>query len=106
MTISDGFSDYSVMLYDFPDYPAADLPPLPPGWEHSTFRHDACPSYMFKGLQVFIDYADPAKRETTHYNVVECRFHVFDVESFNYIIAKDNWQEVVDAVHAYAARES
>jgi|GEM_PF-3382758 len=50
---------------EFPDYPAADLPPLPPGAVDVSWRNDQCPSFTFPhlGLTVWADYADPDARE-------------------------------------------
>jgi hypothetical protein len=82
----------------FPDYPIADLPPIPSHWRDISWHNDACPSFEVSGLQVFVDYADPAKRETAHYGLADVRFHVMEVETARSIIASDDWQAVLDAV--------
>ena len=82
----------------FPDYPASDLPPIPAHWVDASWHNDACPSFMVSGLQVFIDYADPDRREAG-----DVRFHVMEAETARSIIATDDWQAVIDAVDDYVA---
>ncbi len=48
---------------EFPDYPAADMPALPEGFEDTSWHNDACPSYSNAHFLVWIDYLDPAQRE-------------------------------------------
>lgn len=87
----------------FPDYPISDLPPIPSHWLDGSWHNDACPSFMVAGLQVFVDYADPAKRETAHYGLADVRFHVMEAETGCSIIATDDWQAVIDAVDDHVA---
>ena len=87
----------------FPDYPTSDLPPIPAHWRDSSWHNDACPSFTVADLQVFIDYANPAKRETAHYGLADVRFHVMQAETGSSIIATDDWQEVIDAVDDHVA---
>ena len=51
----------------FPDFPAADLPPVPVGWQDNSWHNDTCPKYspvdQSLSLDVYIDYIDPAKSE-------------------------------------------
>lgn len=50
---------------EFPDFPEADMPALPEGFEDMSWHNDACPSFQHeaKGLCLWIDYADPAMSE-------------------------------------------
>lgn len=50
---------------EFPDYPAADMPALPPSLADSSWRNEACPSFIDEAanVQLFVDYADPQARE-------------------------------------------
>ncbi len=48
---------------EFPDYPAGDMPLLPIGMRDASWHNDSCPSYLGLGVQIFIDYPDPAERE-------------------------------------------
>lgn len=36
---------------------------IPNTWEDVSWGNDACPSYSYNGWQIFIDHADPDKRE-------------------------------------------
>ena len=88
----------------FPDYPTADLPPIPSHWLDSSWHNDACPSFTVAGLHVFVDYADPAKREL----VGEPRFTVTTEDAskmscVSVVIATDDWQAVIDAVDDHVA---
>lgn len=87
------------MIHDaFPDYPLADLPPIPAHWKDVSFRNDACPSFQVGGLQVFVDYADDANRE----HPGEPRFHVL-TEDADSVLATDSWDEVILAVGRYVS---
>lgn len=50
---------------EFPDFPEADFPALPEGFVDSSWKNDATPSMWMESvdLRIFIEYADPAKRE-------------------------------------------
>ena len=52
---------------EFPDYPAADMPALPAlgNFVDTSWHNDICPSITSDelGLQIWIDYPDPAQRE-------------------------------------------
>lgn len=50
---------------EFPDYPAADMPPIPSGFVDTSWRNDLCPSFVSERLRLrlWVDYADPAARE-------------------------------------------
>jgi len=36
---------------------------MPEGWEDVSYGNDSCPSWAFKGFQIFINHADWKKRE-------------------------------------------
>ena len=50
-------------LSEFPTYPLAALPALPPSWTDTSWRNEACPSYTVGDLQVWLDFPDPEQRE-------------------------------------------
>jgi|LakMenE01Jun11ns_1017448.scaffolds.fasta_scaffold9235343_2 hypothetical protein len=54
---------------EFPDFPEADMPALPEGWEDISWRNDACPNFVnYKlGVALFVDFAEPEKREIPEY---------------------------------------
>ena len=47
----------------FPEYPAADMPEIPAGFEDTSWNNDTCPSYSNSHFQIWIDYIDPERRE-------------------------------------------
>jgi hypothetical protein len=50
---------------EFPDFPAADMPAIPQGFEDNSWHNDSCPNFTSAelGLRIWIDYADKAQRE-------------------------------------------
>lgn len=48
---------------EFPDFPDADWPAMPAGFEDSSWHNDAMPSIASEHYQIWIDYADVALRE-------------------------------------------
>lgn len=81
---------------EFPNFPAADMPPLPDGFKDSSWHNDSCPSYYSEalGLHVFIDYVDHAKRDIPELGV---RFSLIDFDAVD-ICATDDWREILDAI--------
>lgn len=53
---------------EFPDFPAADMPEIPFGFDDMSWRNDACPRFDSEalGLTLWIDFKDPAQREIEH----------------------------------------
>lgn len=55
--------------WQFPDYPVATMMPIPERWSEMSWHHDTAPSFgpcagpMGEAAQVWVDYADPMKRE-------------------------------------------
>lgn len=46
---------------EFPDFPEADLPPIPASWSDLSWHNDAAPFFLIDdSLGIWIDYADPA----------------------------------------------
>jgi hypothetical protein len=83
---------------EFPDFPGSDMPPMPQGFDDTSWHNDACPSYRSEalGLVVFIDYVDHAKREMPEYGV---RFILLaDDDSCHEIAASDEWSEITAAI--------
>lgn len=81
----------------FPDYPAADMPTLPEGFEDTSWRNDAMPSYSNPHFQIWIDYVDPALREFEgkypRFNVSPMRD---GIEITGDSIQTDSWDEVLE----------
>lgn len=88
---------------EFPDFPAADMPAIPAGFEDTSWHNDSCPSLTSDeiGLTIWIDYLDPALREyqdnqgAAQYPrfSVHCQNH--GVESSGPSIMTDDWAEVL-----------
>jgi hypothetical protein len=75
----------------FPGFPLADLPDVPAGFADTSYRNDTCPSAMnlAETLQVYIDYADPSRREIegqTRFCVLE---HGDDITE---VFASEDWE--------------
>lgn len=93
----------------FPDFPLSDLPSIPEDWRDSSWHNDACPSFMVSEngdtgefLQVYIDFADPEKRE---YTGTPSRFSVLlstngATESFD----SNDWEETLAKVAEWSSR--
>lgn len=72
VSLSHGFTTSEVTpdwVSLFSDYPRATMMPIPAGWTEMSSRHDTAPSFgpctgpMGEATQIWIDYADPARRE-------------------------------------------
>lgn len=49
----------------FPEFPDADMPTIPPGFTDASWRNEPCPSFTHErlGLALFTDWANTAERE-------------------------------------------
>jgi hypothetical protein len=49
----------------FPDFPDADMPPVPAGFTDTSWANEPCPSFSHDrlGLALFTDWTDPTERE-------------------------------------------
>lgn len=86
---------------EFPDFPDADMPPMPPGFTDSSWHNNSCPSYWSnaKGLTIFIDYVDVEKREIQQPGP---RFSVIDSECDD-VVESDDWAVILAAVDGHPA---
>jgi len=93
---------------EFPDFPAADFPALPPTFTDTSWHNDACPSMTSDvyGLTIWIDYADPDQREhpdTKRFTVGHQEAGVeIGCESFD----SDDWTEVLTYILKKAMKEA
>jgi hypothetical protein len=82
----------------FPDFPAEDMPAIPAGFVDASWHNDTCPCLVSDaaGLQIWVDYLDPTKRE---YEGKYPRFSVSQqragVEHSGPSIQTDSWDEVL-----------
>ena len=60
-----GFEAIPLFHMEFEDFPVADMPTLPEGFEDHSWHNDMCPSFEHpaRGLQVWVDYLDRELRE-------------------------------------------
>jgi hypothetical protein len=60
-----GFPAIPLFHMEFEDFPVADMPTMPPGFEDCSWHNDLSPSFEHsaRGLQLWVDYADPELRE-------------------------------------------
>lgn len=88
---------------EFPDFPAADMPTIPAGFEDVSWHNNMCPSFASDafGLEIWIDFANPAKRE---YEGEYPRFSVSQqrngVEYSGPSIQADSWDEILAFVES------
>lgn len=81
---------------EHPDFPAADMPAIPAGFEDTSWHNNSCPNFASDaaGLEIWIDYLDPAQRE--HQGP---RFHVSSIRDGIEVTGpwfqSDNWDEVL-----------
>jgi hypothetical protein len=60
-----GFEPIKHYQMEFEDFDPADMPELPPGFDDCSWHNDLSPSFehQARGLQLWVDYADPELRE-------------------------------------------
>jgi hypothetical protein len=60
-----GFEPIPLFHMEFEDYPVADMPALPEGFEDHSWHNDMCPSFEHggRGIQLWCDFADRELRE-------------------------------------------
>lgn len=88
---------------EFPDFDPATMPTLPQDFEDVSWGNDLCPSFLNEvaGLIIFVDYADPAKREYPDGR----RFSLSPWDNgpaYEGVIESDDWAEIEAAVLAAA----
>lgn len=83
-------------LQEFPDY--GEYIELPKGWVDQSWHNDACPSFFHpaKRTVLFLDYADPKKRE--HPGNFRYRAYAAD-EDGGCLGGADEWQVEGDDLH-------
>jgi hypothetical protein len=83
---------------EFPEFPEADWPAMPEGFEDNSWHNDVCPSIINAPLRVavFIDCADPKARETDGgrfiaYTLDDGEMPICD----DFTLITDDWDEVL-----------
>ena len=71
---------------------------IPPSWEDVSYGNDTCPSWLFKGYQIFIDHKDINEREIKEGK----RFKILKAEEYGYSDAwwfyTDSMEEVLEEI--------
>ena len=71
---------------------------IPDEWEVSSYGNDACPSFTYKGYQIFHDHPDPSEREIPEWK----RFHVILQDKYGqptgWCFDTDDFNEVLETV--------
>lgn len=86
---------YPLMAEEFPDFDQATLPAIPADWTDTSWHNDAAPSFETpEGLNVYIDFADPAERESSD----DDRFGLSDSEDRSAPFASSDWDAILAEV--------
>lgn len=82
---------------EFPDFPAADMPAIPQGFDDTSWHNNACPNFASDELQleIWIDYLDSAKREHQGYPRFSASQQRAGIEHSGPSIATDDWAEML-----------
>jgi len=67
---------------------------IPKEWENSSSPNDACPSFIYKDYQIFIDDINVNERENQDWK----RFSIFDLDQ-NMLLHTDNYNEVLTFIN-------
>jgi hypothetical protein len=93
---------------EFPNFPVADLPAIPAGWQDESWHNDACPFFLANpSLGVWVDYADP--QQSDFGDEREARFMVVPMEdgqhpdSAEALLVTDDWDALLAFVASRAA---
>lgn len=84
---------------EFPEHDPADLPPMPAGFEDTSWHNDMCPSATNEalGIRVWVEHKDPERRE----NAGPVRYILDEVAGACPIIEMgDDWDAIVRAIDA------
>lgn len=87
---------------EFPDFDPASMPTIPDAFEDTSWHNDSCPSFRSEalGLELFVDYLDPALRE---FPEMEERFtlHHWDDGQGDLIVGASDWAKVEEAIRPH-----
>jgi hypothetical protein len=98
---------------EFPDYDPATMPTAPEGFEDCSWHNDLMPHFLNTalGLDLFIDYADPAMRESYDATGKSAfpRFQLYATTNDGTWIADDpflwtdDWEEIIAMIGKHRA---
>lgn len=92
--------DYSDNYYTDPARTHPDIKldvPIPREWESHSYINDVCPSFVFKGLQIFVCDEKTKKREELHTKYTVMLEDDYGC-SYDSLLDTDNWEEVLKFV--------
>jgi len=74
---------------------------IPSTWEDTSWHNDACPSFQFRNLRIYVDYFDLSDRECES----EFRFSVQlmseEMEWLQCLLDSNDWNEVLKYVEEF-----
>lgn len=89
---------------EFPQFPHADMPPIPADWEDSSWHNDVCPSFRvmqggdgdsnYEFSRVWIAESDPAERELPEMPRFIVSYENGESDSVDGLVS-DNWADVL-----------
>ena len=68
---------------------------IPKDWEDLSYQHDVCPSFGYKGFQIFINHKDPKKSDDGY----EKRFYISRIREYgdpNFEKLANTFEEVIE----------
>jgi hypothetical protein len=94
---------------EFPDFAAADMPPIPAHWQDHSWHNDACPSfYAGDRVVIFVDFLDPdwsdfaEERKSGQFHRFNASRLVVDngevTDMGEEVCSTDDWDELLAAV--------
>lgn len=84
---------------EFPDF-VMDVE-IPAGWIDTSWHNDVSPSFETRGLRIWVDFADPGRREfedRPRFTVAE---YTDDMDWVADHLSTDDWSAVLQFVAAY-----
>lgn len=96
---------FALLRDQHPNFDTATLPAIPEGWEDTSWRNDACPSFATPaGVRVWVDYADPAMRDTPSMARFGAYYDPEDAltdADTHHIYEGEDWDALLAAVEAF-----
>lgn len=87
---------------EFPDFEPADMPAVPAGFMDSSWRFNVCPTFTSDplGLNLWIDYLNPADREHQGWLRFRLESQSAGIETTEFYLETDDFAEVLAAIDA------
>ena len=85
---------------EFPNYDTATLPTDIPDWLTSDpWRNDCCPVWRGRGLELWVDWPNPADRLKTR--LASWRYIIESIATAENLYAGDNWAHALEMLQAW-----